>query len=67
MLLKGVLFLPIDTWDHIDALAIAMSRQKQRQINRSDAVQWLVLQNWKKTQIKKVKKMADEKKLVIAA
>ena len=67
MLLKGVLFLPTDTWDHIDALAVAMSRQKQRQISRSDAVQWLVLQHWKKTQIKKVKKMADEKKLVIAA
>ena len=66
MLLKGVLFMHVDTWDHIDALGVAMERTKQEKTTRSDVVQWLVLQHWKKMQVRKAKKQAEKTRLVLA-
>lgn len=47
------LFLEDDTVYHLDWLTEQLSRQRNISSSRSEAIEWLVRQHWKKMQVQK--------------
>lgn len=50
------LFLKADTVEHLDWLAKQLSRQRNKEVTRSEAIEYLALRHWMKVQTRLAEK-----------
>jgi hypothetical protein len=53
------LFLGQDAIDHIDRLCVLLGKRAQQAVSRSEAVEWLVEESWKRHQVRQAERKHD--------